>query len=63
MWSVGGCSSDHLFRLNYAIMLYNNDKPELALPQYKQFKTLWHEVDEETKASVRAHVGRRLVYA
>jgi len=43
--------SDHLFELNYAISLYNNDELERARQHFKEFLRLFNELDEETKSS------------
>eukprot|EP00455_Lapot_gusevi_P048921 TRINITY_DN6846_c0_g1_i5.p1 TRINITY_DN6846_c0_g1~~TRINITY_DN6846_c0_g1_i5.p1 ORF type:complete len:263 (+),score=64.65 TRINITY_DN6846_c0_g1_i5:217-1005(+) len=41
--------NDHLFYLNYAIMLYNHGEMELAIGNYEKFKALWAELDDETR--------------
>lgn len=40
---------DHLFHLNYAIMLFNNDDPERGLQHFEEFMQIFSELDEETR--------------
>ena len=42
---------NHLFYLNYAITLYNNDEVERARAQFDEFETLFEQLDEEAKAA------------
>jgi len=41
--------SDHLFELNYAITLFNHEELDTAKQHFREFKTLWNELDEEVK--------------
>lgn len=41
--------SDHLFHLNYAITLYNNDDVDRAREHYSEFVALFDELDEEAR--------------
>lgn len=41
---------DHIFELNYAIMLYNNEDTDSAREHFKEFERLWEELDDETRA-------------
>eukprot|EP00242_Pyramimonas_sp_CCMP2087_P014638 CAMPEP_0198199372 /NCGR_PEP_ID=MMETSP1445-20131203/2685_1 /TAXON_ID=36898 /ORGANISM="Pyramimonas sp., Strain CCMP2087" /LENGTH=413 /DNA_ID=CAMNT_0043869203 /DNA_START=382 /DNA_END=1623 /DNA_ORIENTATION=- len=43
--------SDHLFELNYAISLYNNDDLQRARTHFQEFQRLFNELDDETKHS------------
>ena len=40
---------DHLFELNYAITLFNNDEVDKARAHYAEFEKLWARLDEDTK--------------
>lgn len=40
---------DHLFHLNYAITLYNNDEMERAKVQFDRFEEIFEALDEETR--------------
>ena len=40
---------DHLFELNYAITLFNNDEMDKARAHYAEFEKLWARLDEDTK--------------
>lgn len=40
---------DHLFELNYAITLFNNDDVDKARAHYAEFEKLWARLDEDTK--------------
>eukprot|EP01064_Diplonema_japonicum_P039200 TRINITY_DN9778_c1_g4_i1.p1 TRINITY_DN9778_c1_g4~~TRINITY_DN9778_c1_g4_i1.p1 ORF type:complete len:438 (+),score=30.13 TRINITY_DN9778_c1_g4_i1:70-1383(+) len=42
---------DHLFELNYAITLFNNDEPELARQHFQEFEACFSELDDETRQS------------
>jgi len=41
--------SDHLFHLNYAITLYNNDEEQASRQQFQLFSQLFNELDAEAK--------------
>jgi len=43
--------SDHLFELNYAITLFNQQEMDSAKQHFKEFKALWNELDEEVKSA------------
>jgi Bardet-Biedl syndrome 4 protein len=43
--------SDHLFELNYAITLYNNEQLEDAKQHFAEFEKLFQELDEEARIS------------
>mmetsp|Transcript_19692 Transcript_19692/g.37527 ORF Transcript_19692/g.37527 Transcript_19692/m.37527 type:complete len:416 (+) Transcript_19692:40-1287(+) len=43
--------SDHLFELNYAITLYNNEELERSRHHFEEFNRLYEELDNETKGS------------
>jgi Bardet-Biedl syndrome 4 protein len=45
------CARDHLFHLNYAITLYNNDEMERAKIQFDRFEEIYETLDEEAKNS------------
>ena len=51
------CHSDHLFHLNYAITLYNNDETERALAHFSEFEALFAVRRTHTLA-MRAWRGR-----
>lgn len=40
---------DHMFHLNYAITLFNNDEMERAKVQFDRFEELFEALDEETR--------------
>ena len=42
-------SSGHLFHLNFAITLFNNDEVDKARAHYAEFEKLWARLDEDTK--------------
>ncbi|TMW64964.1 hypothetical protein Poli38472_009131 [Pythium oligandrum] len=42
---------DHMFHLNYAITLYNNDEMERAKVQFDRFEEIFEALDEETRSS------------
>eukprot|EP01006_Ploeotia_vitrea_P030512 TRINITY_DN62906_c0_g1_i1.p1 TRINITY_DN62906_c0_g1~~TRINITY_DN62906_c0_g1_i1.p1 ORF type:complete len:441 (-),score=29.92 TRINITY_DN62906_c0_g1_i1:114-1436(-) len=42
---------DHLFELNFAITLFNNDDPENAKAHFAEFEKLFQELDEDTRIS------------
>ncbi len=44
--------SDHLFELNYSITLYNHGDMDQSHVHFKEFKTLWEELEEEVKNAV-----------
>mmetsp|Transcript_19620 Transcript_19620/g.66758 ORF Transcript_19620/g.66758 Transcript_19620/m.66758 type:complete len:407 (+) Transcript_19620:25-1245(+) len=41
--------SDHLFHLNYAVTLMNNDEPERAAQHFQTFLQLFNELDQEAR--------------
>ena len=43
--------SDHLFYLNYAITLVNNDEIERATEMYHKFEAIFKDLDESAKNS------------
>ena len=43
--------SDHLFHLNYAITLYNNEEIDRARDHFEKFEQLFKELDEDVKGS------------
>jgi len=43
--------SDHLFELNFAITLYNNDEIDMAREHFNRFEALYQKLDDETKNS------------
>lgn len=45
------CYRDHLFHLNYAITLYNNDEMERAKVQFDRFEELFEALDDEARAA------------
>ncbi len=46
-----GVCSDHLFHLNFAITLYNNDDFGRAKTQFAEFEKLFEELDEEARSA------------
>jgi len=42
---------DHLFEINYAITLLNNGQRDQAAAHFKEFMTLWNELDTEGQAA------------
>ncbi len=58
--------NDHLFELNYAVILYNNNQIEAAKEHYLRFEELFKELDEEEQNSdpmileVRQHLSLAL---
>lgn len=42
---------DHLFHLNYAITLYNNDEMERAKVQFDRFEEIFETLDDEAKSA------------
>ena len=57
---------DHVFHLNYAIMLLNNQQLEMGSRQYQTFETMWEALSPEERAidqeveGVRAEVKQRI---
>jgi Bardet-Biedl syndrome 4 protein len=41
--------SDHLFELNYAITLFNHNELEQSKAHFREFQTLWAELEEDVK--------------
>ena len=41
--------SDHLFELNYAITLFNHNELDNSKAHFKEFKTLWNDLEDEVK--------------
>lgn len=48
-FSADDACSDHLFHLNYAITLYNNDEMERAKVQFDRFEEIFEALDDEAK--------------
>ncbi|OQR89056.1 sporangia induced Bardet-Biedl syndrome 4 protein, partial [Thraustotheca clavata] len=43
--------TDHMFHLNYALTLFNNDELERAKVQFDKFETIFESLDEATRTS------------
>jgi Bardet-Biedl syndrome 4 protein len=53
--------SDHLFHLNYAVTLYNNDRMDQAAEQLRAFESIYLAMDDDQRradADVAAQYGQ-----
>jgi Bardet-Biedl syndrome 4 protein len=48
---LAGRGRDHMFHLNYAITLYNNDEMERAKVQFDRFEEIFEALDEEARSA------------
>ena len=51
--------SDHLFHLNYALTLYNNDELERARVQFEKFEAIFETLDDNAKSADAEVVDQR----
>ncbi|RHY31520.1 hypothetical protein DYB32_003411 [Aphanomyces invadans] len=51
--------SDHLFHLNYAVTLFNNDEIERAKVQFDKFDAIFQSLDEATQSSDPEVISQR----